>query len=60
MVFIQAGVMSRTNIHAYQQLSDQIDRELEAVNGRFGSDNWLPIIYLPDVDQMGQLNSQPE
>ena len=48
MVFIQAGVMSRTNSHAYQYLSEQIDRELENVNSRFANDNWLPIIYLPD------------
>ena len=33
MVFIQAGVMSRTNIHAYQYLSEQIDSELSNVNG---------------------------
>ena len=40
--------MSRANIHAYQQLSEQIDRELENVNGRFSNDDWQPIIYLPD------------
>lgn len=48
VVFVQAGVMSRANIHAYQQLSAQIDHELEDVNGRFRTDNWQPIIYLPD------------
>ena len=48
VVFIQAGVMSRTDIDAYQLLSDQIDQELATVNNRFGTDNWLPIIYLPD------------
>ena len=48
VVFIQAGVMSRTNIDAYQRLSEQIDQELNDVNGRFGNDDWLPIVYLPD------------
>ena len=48
IVFIQAGVMSRTDIDAYQLLSDQIDEELDKVNSRFGTDNWLPIMYLPD------------
>ena len=48
VVFIQAGVLSRTNIEAYQQLSDQIDRLLDEINGRFGRSNWQPIIYLPD------------
>jgi len=48
VVFVQAGVMSRANIDAYKQLSDQIDLELENVNGRFSTDNWQPILYLPD------------
>ena len=47
LVFIQAGVMSRINIGAYQQLADQIDTLLEEVNGRFSTDNWQPIIYMP-------------
>ena len=48
VVFIQAGVMSRTDIDAYQILSDQVDEELDKVNSRFGTDNWLPIMYFPD------------
>ena len=48
VVFVQAGVMSRANIHAYQQLSGQIDHELENVNGRFSTDDWQPVLYLPD------------
>ena len=48
VVFVQAGVMSRANIHAYQQLSGQIDHELENVNGRFSTDDWQPVSYLPD------------
>ena len=47
VVFIQAGVMSRTNIIAYQQLADQIERLLDDVNSRFGTDNWQPIMYKP-------------
>ena len=48
VVFVQAGVMSRANIHAYQQLSGQINHELENVNGRFNTDDWQPVLYLPD------------
>ena len=48
LVFVQAGVMSRANIHAYQQLSGQINHELENVNGRFNTDDWQPVLYLPD------------
>ena len=47
VVFIQAGVMSRTNIIAYQQLADQIERLLEDVNSRFATDDWQPILYMP-------------
>ena len=47
VVFIQAGVFSRTNIIAYQELADQIERLLDDVNGRFGTDDWQPIMYMP-------------
>ncbi|MFQ6028117.1 MAG: trehalose-6-phosphate synthase [Dehalococcoidia bacterium] len=47
VVFVQAGVMSRTDIEAYQQLSDQIKQLLEEINGRFARGNWQPIIYMP-------------
>ncbi len=48
VVFIQAGVMSRTGIEAYKVLSDQIDQLLEDINGRFGRAGWQPIIYMPN------------
>jgi alpha,alpha-trehalose-phosphate synthase [UDP-forming] len=47
VVFIQAGVISRGRIGAYQQLSDQIEQLLEEINGRFGHGGWQPIIYMP-------------
>ncbi len=45
--FVQAGVMSRTGVEAYQQLSSQIDELVEQINGRFGRAGWRPIIYMP-------------
>ena len=48
IVFIQAGVMSRTDIDAYQRLSNDIDELVEEINGRYGRSNWCPIIYLPN------------
>ena len=47
VVFVQAGVMSRTNIDAYQQLAEQIEELLEEINGRFAQGSWQPIIYMP-------------
>ena len=47
MVFVQAGVMSRTNISAYQQLAEQIEVLVEQINDRFATDNWKPVLYMP-------------
>ena len=47
VVFVQAGVMSRSNIDAYRLLGEQIDLELDVVNSRFSRAGWQPIIYLP-------------
>ena len=48
VVFVQAGVMSRTQVDAYQQLAEQIEDLLEEINSRFGQKGWQPIIYLPN------------
>ena len=47
VVFVQAGVMSRTDIDAYQRLAEQIDSLLDEVNSRYAVNGWQPIIYLP-------------
>ena len=47
LVFVQAGVMSRTDIDTYQQLAEQINQLIEEINGRFSRGGWQPIIYLP-------------
>ena len=47
LVFVQVGVMSRTSIDAYQQLSDQIEQLLQDINDRFAQGEWRPIIYMP-------------
>jgi trehalose 6-phosphate synthase len=47
VVFIQAGVISRAGIDAYQRLGEQIEEILEDINGRFSCNGWQPIIYMP-------------
>ena len=47
VVFVQAGVMSRTDVDAYQHLAEQIEQLLAEINGRFGRRGWQPIIYMP-------------
>jgi len=47
VVLVQAGVLSRTNIQAYQQLANQIEQLVRDINGRFGRHGWQPILYMP-------------
>ncbi len=46
MVFIQAGVPSRTNIAAYKSLNEEIDLLVERVNSRHSVGQWKPVLYL--------------
>ena len=48
VVFVQAGVLSRSDIEAYQQLGEQINQLVEEINSRFGRNGWQPIVYKPD------------
>jgi len=47
VVLVQAGVMSRIQVGAYQQFSEQIEESLEEINGEFGRNDWQSIIYMP-------------
>jgi alpha,alpha-trehalose-phosphate synthase [UDP-forming] len=46
MVFIQAGVLSRTHINAYKNLNCEIEDLVNHINSKFGKDHWKPIILL--------------
>lgn len=46
LVFIQAGVPSRTHIGAYQTLNKEVDNLVESINWKYASGSWKPIIYL--------------
>jgi trehalose 6-phosphate synthase len=48
VVFVQAGVISRSDIDAYRWLAEQIEQLLEEINSRFARNGWQPIIYMPD------------
>jgi trehalose-6-phosphate synthase len=43
--FVQIAVPSRLHVRAYQQLDEEVDRIVERVNWRWGTDTWAPIIY---------------
>jgi alpha,alpha-trehalose-phosphate synthase [UDP-forming] len=46
-VFVQAGVISRSEVDAYRKLSEQIEELVDQINGRFAKGGWQPIIYMP-------------
>ena len=46
VVFVQAGVPSRTQVGAYQRLNEEIDELVAEINFRHGSHKWKPILYL--------------
>jgi alpha,alpha-trehalose-phosphate synthase [UDP-forming] len=46
MVYIQAGVTSRVQIEAYKTLNLEIDRLVEQINWKYGTQGWRPIVLL--------------
>ena len=46
VVFVQAGVPSRTEVGAYQRLNEDIDQLVDEINSRHGDGDWKPIRYL--------------
>ena len=44
VVFIQAGMPSRTRIDAYKEIERRIDDLMKAVNDKYGTDSWQPVI----------------
>ena len=46
VVFIQAGMPSRTQIESYQEISQRIDDLTRSINDKYGNDSWKPVIPL--------------
>lgn len=55
VVFVQAGVPSRTQISTYQTLNEQIDTLVEKINWRYKTAYWKPIIWLREHCQPNTL-----
>jgi alpha,alpha-trehalose-phosphate synthase [UDP-forming] len=43
LTFIQVAVPSRSDIEAYDELSQKVDRQVWEINDRFGTPTWRPI-----------------
>jgi trehalose 6-phosphate synthase len=41
--FVQVAVPSRSDIEAYDALSEKVDRQVWEINDRFGTESWKPI-----------------
>jgi len=46
--YVQKATPSRTAIPEYRELGRQVDRAIERINERFGTDDWQPIIEIDD------------
>ena len=48
VTYVQKATPSRTEIPEYRELGRQVDRDIERINDRFGTDDWQPIIEIDD------------
>lgn len=46
VVLLQVAVPSRENIESYQELTDEVNRLIGEINGRFGTPQWVPVVYM--------------
>ncbi len=46
VVFIQAGMPSRTRIESYQLVNQRIDDLASSLNDKYGTDSWQPVIMM--------------
>jgi trehalose 6-phosphate synthase len=46
VVFIQAGVPSRTQVDEYRRLDEEVDNRVAALNWKYGRRDWQPLIFL--------------
>ncbi|MFO0802172.1 MAG: trehalose-6-phosphate synthase [Gemmataceae bacterium] len=44
--FVQVGAPSRTQLSAYRDLNTEVRTWVDRINGRFGTDAWLPVAFV--------------
>lgn len=49
LVFIQKSAPSRTQIKSYRDLQRRVEEEIARLNAAYGTEQWRPIIYLPEA-----------
>jgi trehalose 6-phosphate synthase len=48
LTYVQVGTESRSQIPAYDRLQEQVTDAVDRINGRFGDDDWQPVVYTTD------------
>lgn len=46
VVLLQVAVPSRENIESYQELTSEVHELITRINGKFGTTDWAPVVYL--------------
>ncbi len=55
IVFIQAGMPSRTRIESYRNLGQRIDNLATSINDKHGNDSWKPVVMMTRQLSLSQL-----
>ena len=45
LTYVQKGSESRSRIDEYRELQADVERRVEEVNDRFGTEDWTPVVY---------------
>ena len=48
LTYVQVGTESRSRIPAYQDVQAEVADSVDRINGRFGTDDWQPVVYTTD------------
>jgi len=57
VVFIQAGMPSRTRIESYQNLGERIEELAREINEKYGTETWQPVVMMNRQLSPNQLNA---
>jgi alpha,alpha-trehalose-phosphate synthase [UDP-forming] len=57
ILFVQAGVPSRTHVPAYKRLDDEIDDLVDEINWKWSTEAWKPILYLKKQQGLAEMIS---
>jgi trehalose 6-phosphate synthase len=49
LTYVQKGCGTREGIEAYREHQEKIQRRIEEVNDRFGTDDWTPVVYTTEM-----------